>query len=244
MKAEPIQLRITGSKRLIMHCGRLADPLDPITKDLFRLTSKRFKTEADHEEISRVEWFGSLWLHEGEPCIPAEALTATFVEAAKSRKRGPQAKAGLVVEQHARLKFRGPTDVDELWKDARFRLRVGVNVKGSRTMRTRPVFSDWSVDFTAHFLPTLLDRDEVVETYAVAGFLKGLGDWRPQNGTYSVKVIEKQSSHGQGVARRGIARSGVARQGGESSKEDSPNLEASHSSSPSASENNIISQQP
>lgn len=222
MKAESIHLKITGTKRLIMHCGRLADPLDPITKDLARLTSKRLKTEADHEEISRVEWFGGLWLHNGKPCIPAEALMATFVEAARSRKRGPQAEAGLVVEQHAALHYAGSTDMDELWKDEEFRLRVGVSVHGSRTMRTRPVFADWSTEFTAFFLPTLLNRDEVYETYVIGGFLKGLGDWRPQNGTYAVEIFEKQSSHRRGVARRGMARSGVARQGGESPKGDSP----------------------
>ncbi len=72
-----------------MHCGRLADPLDPITEDLSRLTSKRMKTEADHEEIGKVEWFGSLWLHDGTPCIPAEALMATFVAAAKTRNGPP-----------------------------------------------------------------------------------------------------------------------------------------------------------
>lgn len=230
MNAEIIQFRIKGTKRLIMHCGRLADPLDPITKDLARLTSKRLKTEADHEEISRVEWFGGLWLHQSKPCVPAEALMATFVEAAKTRKRGPQAEAGLVVEAHAPLRYAGPADVDELWKDKAFRLRVGVSVHGSRTMRTRPVFADWSLDFTAHFLPTLLNRDEVLETYAIAGFLKGLGDWRPQNGTFTVEPIEKQSSRRRGVARRGMARSGVARQGGESPKGDSPDLGANRRS--------------
>jgi hypothetical protein len=39
---------------------------------------------ADHEAISRTEWFGGLWLDGGEPCLPAEALMATFVGAASS----------------------------------------------------------------------------------------------------------------------------------------------------------------
>jgi hypothetical protein len=43
-----------------MHSGRLADPLDLITQDLARLTAKRPKTTADHKQISKVEWFGSL----------------------------------------------------------------------------------------------------------------------------------------------------------------------------------------
>lgn len=190
MLAESIRLRITGTKRLVMHCGRLADPLDPITKDLARLTKKKKKTEADHEEIGRVEWNGGLWLDGGLPCIPAEALMATFVAAAKTRRRGDEAKVGLIVEHHAPLVYDGPTDMDELWEDRAFRLRVGVKVRGARTMRTRPCFHDWSTEFTAHYFPSLFDREEVRELYVVAGFMKGLGDWRPVNGNFSVEVID------------------------------------------------------
>jgi hypothetical protein len=190
MDIETIRFRITGEKRLIMHSGRLADPLDPITKDLARLTSKSPKTEADHLQISRVEWFGGLWLDDSKPCIPAEALMATFVQAAKTRKKGAEAKVGLIVDSHAALEYAGPTDLDELWEDKNFRLRVGVKVRNARTMRTRPRFDDWSVEFTALYFPSLFDRQTVVDLYKVAGFMKGLGDWRPQHGNFSVKVIE------------------------------------------------------
>jgi hypothetical protein len=190
MDIETVRLRITGTKRLIMHNGRLADPLDPITKDLARLTSKKSKTEADHLEISRVEWFGGLWLHEGKPCIPAEALMATFVQAAKTQNKGPAAKVGLIVENHATLIYEGPHDMDELWEDTNFRLRVGVRLRNARMMRTRPRFDDWSAEFTARFFPSLLDPEQIVDFYKTAGFMKGLGDWRPQHGNFSVQVIE------------------------------------------------------
>jgi hypothetical protein len=190
MDIESIRFRITGTKRLVMHNGRLADPLDPITKDLARLTSKKSKTEADHLEISRVEWFGGLWLDEGKPCIPAEALMATFVAAAKTRKKGSEAKVGLIVENHAALNYVGPTDMDELWEFKSFRLRVGVKVRNARTMRTRPCFDNWHAEFTAHYFPSLFDRRSVVDLYIVAGFMKGLGDWRPQHGNFSVEIIE------------------------------------------------------
>ncbi|MCK1288964.1 hypothetical protein IVB41_34230 [Bradyrhizobium sp. 44] len=190
MQAEEIKLKLVGTRRLIMHAGRLADPLDPITKNLTKLTLKKPKTEADHQAISKAEWFGGLWLHQGKPCVPAEALTAVFVNAARTRSRGPEASAGLIVGSHAPLQYEGPTDPKELWEDERFRLRVPVRVKrGNRTMRTRPCFDDWSVEFTASYLPTLINRDEVLDIYAVGGFMKALGDWRPQNGTFSVEEV-------------------------------------------------------
>jgi hypothetical protein len=184
MDSESIMLKLVGTKRLLMHSGRLADPLDPASKALARLTSKKLRTEADHAEIARVEWHGSLWLDGGRPCVPSEALMATFVAAARSRKRGPAARAGLVVEQNAILDY----DMDVLWEDPAFRLRTSVRIRGSRTMRTRPSFADWRVEFVAHYLPTLIDRDEVVELYRIAGFTQGLGDWRPVNGTFEVAL--------------------------------------------------------
>ncbi|MGM4903324.1 hypothetical protein AB8B21_30825 [Tardiphaga sp. 866_E4_N2_1] len=56
MIAEDIVLRLHGTRRLIMHAGRLSDPLDPVTKNLAKLTSKKMKTEADHEAIGKSPW--------------------------------------------------------------------------------------------------------------------------------------------------------------------------------------------
>src|SRR5258708_203718 len=190
MDTESIALKIIGTKRLLMHSGRLADPLDPASKALAKLTAKSLRTEADHEEIGRTEWHGGLWLDGGRPCLPAECLMATFVGAAKTRKRGSVAPAGLVVEKNAPLAYDGPLDMDELWEHPAFRLRTSVRIRGNRTMRTRPMFNDWSAEFVAHYLPSLIDREEVVELYRIAGFMLGVGDWRPVNGTFDVRVMD------------------------------------------------------
>jgi hypothetical protein len=113
---------------------------------------------------------------------------ATAVGAARSRKCGPAVRAGLAVEENAILNYAGPVDMDELWQDPAFRLRTSVRIRGSRTMRTRPLFANWSVEFTAHYLPTLIDSESVIDLYRVAGFTQGLGDWRPANGTFEVEV--------------------------------------------------------
>ena len=47
MSVERIALRLVGVGPLIMHCSRLADPLDPLTKQLAAITSKTVRTEAD-----------------------------------------------------------------------------------------------------------------------------------------------------------------------------------------------------
>lgn len=191
MNRSSIRLCITGTKRLIMHSGRLADPLDPITQDLARLTSKRPKTLADHQQISKVEWFGGLWLRDGAPCIPGEALTAAFVGGAKVLKRGPQAAAGVSVDHDAPLLYEGPKNVDELWETGKFSFRCAVKVGiNSKTMRTRPCFNEWQAVLTVSYFPSIIDGEHVVQALAMAGIRRGLGDWRPQNGTFEVKKLE------------------------------------------------------
>ena len=49
---------ITGTSALLMHNARLADPLDPITKEKAKVSSKRKKTEEDQELLSHLEWQG------------------------------------------------------------------------------------------------------------------------------------------------------------------------------------------
>jgi hypothetical protein len=67
MSVERLRVRLTGERPLLMHSSRLADPLDPIKIDLDRLTKKRDKTIADHEQIAKVEWHGGLWLTDSRP---------------------------------------------------------------------------------------------------------------------------------------------------------------------------------
>ena len=190
MKAEIVTIRLTGARPLLMHAGRLADPLDAASQDLARITGKRMKTAADHLEIARVEWHGGLWLKDGAPCIPAEALEACFIAGARSKRRGPQAQAGMLVEEAPPLQYEGSKDPKVLWDDPNFRLRVPVRVANARTMRTRPMFKDWQVDFDVHFLPTLLNASDILEMFAISGFTRGIGDWRPKFGRFAVQRLE------------------------------------------------------
>jgi len=80
--------------------------------------------------------------------------------------------------------------VDELWKSGKYSFRAAVRVGSSKTMRTRPCFDAWRTEFVAHFLPTVLDLDQVLEVFSIAGVLRGLGDWVPENGTFSVERLE------------------------------------------------------
>ena len=186
-----LQIELRGERPLLMHSSVLADPLHPITRELAGLTGKRDKTVADHEMIARVEWAGGLWLDEGLPCIPSAAIEAAFVDAAKTRKRGKAAKAGFVCNGSAMLEYDGPKSIDELWAEEKFRLRASVRVNGgSRTTRTRPRFAEWRAVFEAECVRGLIEEDEVIELFKIAGFRIGIGDWRPKFGRFSVRRLD------------------------------------------------------
>ncbi len=186
MSYKELQFKITGVAPLILHNGQTADPLNQHSKSIAEITGKRKKTDADHREVARREWFAGLYLYNGEPCIPFQILEATLIEGAKKHKRGPAAKAGLIVELHAPLEYDGPRKPDELWEDERFRLRVSAKIGTSRVMRTRPMFPQWSAMLAIQYLPDLLNPAEVLNFLVTAGVQIGLGDWRPRFGRFNV----------------------------------------------------------
>ena len=178
---------ITGVAPLLMHNGQTADPLNPHSRSIAEITTKRKKTDADHLEVARREFMGALYLMNGEPCIPAEMIEAALMRGAMKEKHGPQAKAGLIVENNARLEYKGPRKPEDLWKSEKFRLRVPVKVGQGKVMRTRPRFDDWSAHLKVGYMPSLLNADHVRGFAIVAGEQIGIGDWRPRFGRFTVK---------------------------------------------------------
>jgi hypothetical protein len=181
-----LSLKITGVAPLILHNGQTADPLNPHSKSIAEITSKRKKTDADHLEVAKREWHAGLYLSGGRVCIPSEMIEANLVNGAKKQKRGPDAKAGIIVEQHATLRYDGPTSVEELWQDERFRIRCPVKVGTSKVIRTRPFFEKWWLVMDVKYLSELLNPQHVISFANDGGMYVGLGDWRPRFGRYQV----------------------------------------------------------
>jgi hypothetical protein len=137
--------------------------------------------------MARLEFLGSLYVQNQEPCIPGEMFEAALVEAAKKIKRGQQAKAGIVCYGNFPLAYDGPHSPNDLWEDQRFRLVVGVRIQRNKVMRTRPIFRDWAAEVSVDFMPDQLNKSEIEEMVRTAGIVIGIGDWRPKFGRFAIR---------------------------------------------------------
>lgn len=187
-----MQFRITleGTAPLIMHNVRLADPLDPIARQMKTITGKRKKTEADHEEIAHLEFMGGLYYDdEVGPYLPGENVQRCLVDAARITKAGVQVTRGVFVTSMVNpLAYGGPRNPEELWADDRFRLTRPVVVQRSKTMRTRPIFIRWAADVEGELDDEVLNLSELEQIAGTAGRMIGLGDWRPRYGRFAATV--------------------------------------------------------
>lgn len=185
-----VTITLTGTEPLLMHSARLADPLDPATKALKAVTSKRIKTDADHEEVARLEWLGGFYLDaDVGPYVPGENIERCLFDAAKITRSGQKVKQGLFITSNTNpLAYTGPRDVNGLWPDANFRFVSTVKVTTSRVVRTRPRFRDWSVQADILLDENILSLRDLQDIAATAGTRIGLGDYRPRFGRFTALV--------------------------------------------------------
>lgn len=171
---------------MLMHNGQTADPTNAFAKAMKIISGKRAKTEADHEELARLEFLAGLYMAKGGPCIPPQNLRGMLIYAARKRKEGKLAEAGVFVTDNMLLEYDGPRDPDELWKDGRFTDRRLVVVNRARIARTRPVFDEWQGVAKVFYDDDVLSEHQLDEWLIIAGSIIGLGDYRPQYGRFEV----------------------------------------------------------
>ena len=156
------------------------------------MTGKRSKTEADHKELSRLEFESGLYADEkGKLIIPSRVLEALMISGSKKFKEGPLSKSGAFIEKDSRLTFKDQNlDAKDLFKKDEYILRLPVKVGQASLMRTRPIFKDWSIDLTITYFPDVCDPDQIIRWFQRAGEVIGLCDYRPRYGRFSVSITK------------------------------------------------------
>lgn len=189
MSLKTKQYQLKSLCPMLVHNGALANPLGYYTKELKKITAKRKKTDADYEQMAKIEFMGGLYMGQNGPIIPANCISAMLVNAAKKFKEGPTAKIAVFCDHHMKLEYDGPKAAEELWADEKFRDFSPVIVNRARIFRTRPKFEEWKGDITLQIDDELVNPSRVIEWLTVGGKQIGLGDWRPQHGRFTVAEL-------------------------------------------------------
>jgi hypothetical protein len=184
------KITMTGVRPVLMHSARLANPLDQIVKAMKAISGKRTKTDDDHIEMARLEFAGSMYIHDQlGPYIPGENIERCLVDAGKITKKGTALTRGLFIKTDFNpLVYRGPRTIEELWADENFRHVASVKVQQNRVMRTRPMFKEWEVTAEGVLDTSVVDPGEFGAIAETAGNMIGLGDYRPRYGRFVVNV--------------------------------------------------------
>lgn len=189
-----VQIKLQGVSPLLCHNGQTADPRNTYAKAMKAVSGKRKKTDADYDELARLEWLAGLYRIDGDLVIPDYVIESAMIKGAMKSKRGPQAKCGLFFTEHASLEFDGKPDtitddtLSGMFESGGFTHTIGVKVGMAKVMRTRPVFRNWSITITAQYDPDVLNMRDVEEIAIDAGKLVGIGDWRPKHGRFNAEV--------------------------------------------------------
>jgi len=186
-----IKFRVEGVAPLLMHNGQLANPLNSTVKSMKALTGQRKKTDETHLELSRLEFYGGLYLSKkGEVQIPSEVIESTLIEGAKKSKLGKAFKSAIAIYDDAILDYGKKLTVDQMWElpDEYVDVRP-VKVGTSRIMRTRPIFRTWALEFIVSYNADLINPEQIQLAVDDAGMQVGLCDYRPKFGRF--QVVEK-----------------------------------------------------
>ncbi len=161
------------------------------------VSSKRKKTDADLDELAKLEWMAGLYRFQDDLVVPDYVIESALIGGAKKSKRGPQAKTGIYITGHASLLFPGkPASIDDgalesMFASGQYVHVAGVRVGMAKVMRTRPIFREWSALVEMQYDPDVLNLREVEEIVVDAGKLVGIGDWRPKHGRFEAKVVDR-----------------------------------------------------
>lgn len=185
-----IKVKITGTRPLLMHSDKFADPLNPLTKAHKELTGKRKKSDDDHEAIAKSEWLGGLYIDAKGPYLPGVNIEATLIAGGRLSKLGTQLKRSVeIIDDRCYLEYDGPKTAEKLW-DAQFYDARSVKVQQARITRYRPLFRSWACSCQIAFDPESINREQVIKCLEDGGQYCGVGDYRPKFGRFTVEVIQ------------------------------------------------------
>lgn len=190
---QTVKTTIKGIRPLLMHSAAGADPLSEWSKLRKQVSGKKNKTDADHMELAKIDWYSSFYHNdEKRPVLLGTMIEACCIGGAKRTKQGQIAKASILINENPVLIHDHPNGkkavVDDFWENQRYRDARGVMVNRARIIRYRPVFPVWECTFEA--MLSELDVSTFKNILETAGRFIGLGDFRPKFGLFEITKMQ------------------------------------------------------
>ncbi len=213
---------MTGASDLLMHADNLSW-IESMKKWRNEAQNKAESVAGDDRSPAWT-WIGCLYTDGGNVCIPADNLMTILREGGKRCLTGKgkqtfkaQTQSGLIVDRVAwPLLVNGKTipvepfnwlhreQVKDFAQYEAEAVRQGFTlyvkravVNGSKHIRVRPRFSNWSASGTVTVFDEQITQDVLQTILTQAGTYCGVGDWRPSSpkspgpfGTFTVTVKE------------------------------------------------------
>lgn len=189
---QQIELNLQGTSALLMSSGE-ADRDSDLYKAYVALGQTRKKSLEQEAQLRKMEWTLRLYMDDAVgPYIPSANVHELLRSAATKWKMGEEIKRSLVVEEYRiPLQYDGPRTAEELWeggfRDSRMVANGGMS--RGRVVRCRPRFEDWSIACVLAYDPEDIDAD-LLEMVVERSQKYGLGDYRPQFGSFDASLVE------------------------------------------------------
>lgn len=180
---QTVRMTWTGATDLLMHNVQLANPRNRWAMALKEAVKAGKVKGADPdlatEAIMHAEFMGgAYWSDASGYYLPGLVPWSAMWEGAKKFKKGVDF-TGAVRAPHGQipLSYAGPkTPADRLAEEF-YDYRI-VDVNGSKIMRCRPKFEDWSLTFSVQYDAGGMSADELISYAVSAGRFSGVGDAR------------------------------------------------------------------
>lgn len=195
---------IVGRSPMIVHNGGNISPLHPCNKLKSEYTKKRKKTDDDHINIARIEWFQSLYLDRpldlqvtGEEekfydankerpnvVLPIKCIRACVKSGAKLSRNG---KAVDRAVQFTDVDFYRPSDsgkrlsfpdINKMSDDLDYIDETVMSVQRSKVVRYRAIFKKWAATVHGALAEEMLNTEDLTQAIQMAGDFEGINDSR------------------------------------------------------------------
>lgn len=139
---------------------------------------KQKKVYVPEEEAKKKEYRndkGILFIPSTQPEACMQKAGADFVMEGR-KKYGQYLKGGIFIEQQEIPLSPQKYEIFE----------CPVVINRARVLAWRPMFTNWSCEFTINVTDDMIDTNVLKEILIEGGRHKGLGDWRPKFGRFEV----------------------------------------------------------